>query len=70
MRDKEHPSFTILGQGVIDMISNLSAEQVKEMYTDFGIRYLKKEVRAWDKIGKYHISEIITKIIEERNAVS
>jgi hypothetical protein len=40
------------------------------MYTDFGIRYLKKEVRAWEKIGKYHISEIITKIIEERNAGS
>jgi hypothetical protein len=67
VRDKEHPSFTILGQSVIDMISSLTADQVKEMYMDFGIRYLKKEVRAWDKIGKYHISEIISKIIEERN---
>lgn len=70
VRNKEHPSFTILGQGVIDMISNWTADQIKEMYMDFGIRYLKKEVRAWDKIGKYDISEIINKIIEERNAGS
>jgi hypothetical protein len=62
------PSFTLLGSDAIEMISGWTADQIKEMYMDFGIRYLKKEVRAWDKVEKYNISEIISKIIDERNA--
>jgi hypothetical protein len=68
VRDKALPSFTLLGQGAIDMISNWTPDQIKEMYMDFGIRYLKKEARAWDKVEKYNVSEAISKIIDERNA--
>lgn len=68
VRDKGLPSFTLLGQDAIDMISNWNTDQIKEMYMDFGIRYLKKEVRAWDKVEKYDVSESINKIIDERNA--
>lgn len=68
VHDKGLPSFTVLGPGAIEMISNWTPDQVKEMYMDFGIRYLKKEVRAWDKIEQYNISEIVSKIIDERNA--
>ena len=62
------PSFTLLGPDAMEMISSWTADQIKEMYMDFGIRYLKKEVRAWDKVEKYNISECISKIIDERNA--
>jgi hypothetical protein len=67
VHSKGLPSFTLLGPDAIEMISSWTADQIKEMYMDFGIRYLKKEVRAWDKVEKYNVSEIISKIIDERN---
>jgi hypothetical protein len=66
VKQKHIASFTCLSSDAIDMISGWTVDQIKEVYVDFGIRYLKSEVRAWDKLGKYHISNVIREMIQAK----
>lgn len=66
VKQKRIASFTCLSSDAIEMISGWTAKEINEMYFHFGIRFLKNEVRAWDKLGKSHICDIIREMIQTK----
>lgn len=59
-----------LNPSVIAIISGYESDQLKELYESYNIKYLMKEIYAWQKLGKYKVAEAIKHIIEERKETS
>jgi hypothetical protein len=57
-----------LSRSAIEVISKCNPDQLKEIYERYNIRYLMREILAWEKLGKEHVAKIIKTIIEGRKA--
>lgn len=69
VKEKGLTSFTLLSTDAIEMISQWTPDQVQEMYAPFGIRFLNNEARAWRKLEKFHLVDIIRGIIETKKTL-
>jgi hypothetical protein len=66
VKEKGLASFTLLSDDAIEMITGWTFEQIAEMYTPFGVRFLNSEVRAWDSLKKYDMVHALEEIIKRR----
>lgn len=55
-----------LNKDTIEIISKCNPEQLKMIYERYSIRYLMREIPAWEKLGKHNVATAIKKIIEGR----
>ena len=55
-----------LNKDTIEIISKCNPEQLKMIYERYNIRYLMREIPAWEKLGKQDVATAIKKIIEGR----
>ena len=54
----------------ITIIAGYNADQLKDAYEKYNIRYLMREVIAWQKLGRYDVAETLKNIIQERKDTS
>ncbi|MFA6058852.1 MAG: hypothetical protein WC756_11690 [Taibaiella sp.] len=59
-----------LNTGAIEIIAGCKPDQFKKIYERYNIRYLMREISAWEKLEKYDVAKIIKSIIEERKELS
>jgi hypothetical protein len=59
-----------LSTSAIEIIAECKPEQLKSIYERYSIRYLMREIPAWEKLEKYDVAKVIKNIIEERKATS
>lgn len=57
-----------LNRSAIEIISKYNPDQLKKMYERYSIRYLMREISAWEKLGKDDVAKVIKTIIEGRKA--
>lgn len=54
----------------IEIIAGCHPGQLKKIYEKYNIRYLMREIPAWEKLEKYDVAQTIKSIIEERKEAS
>jgi hypothetical protein len=59
-----------LSPSAIEIIAGCNPDQLKKIYERYSIRYLMREIAAWEKLGKYDVTKIIKSIVEERKEPS
>lgn len=57
-----------LNKSAIEIISKYDTEQLKKLYERYSVRYLMREINAWEKLGKREVAKVIKTIIEGRKA--
>jgi hypothetical protein len=57
-----------LSRSAIEVISKCDPDQLKKIYERYSIRYLMREISAWEKLGKHDVAKVIKSIIEGRKA--
>lgn len=57
-----------LNKNTVEIISKCHPEQLKMIYERYSIRYLMREIGAWEKLGKHDVASAIRKIVEGRKA--
>lgn len=55
-----------LNRDTIEIISKCNPEQLKIIYERYTIRYLMREIPAWEKLGKDDVAAAIKNIIQGR----
>jgi hypothetical protein len=55
-----------LSRSAIEVISKCDPDQLKKIYERYSIRYLMREISAWEKLGKHEVAKVIKNIIEGR----
>jgi hypothetical protein len=55
-----------LSRSAIEVISKCDPDQLKKIYERYSIRYLMREISAWEKLGKHEVAKVIKIIIEGR----
>lgn len=65
--DKDHRQRSLgLSTRTIEIIAGYQPDQLRKVYERYNIRYLMREIPAWEKLEKYDVARIIKGIIEER----
>jgi hypothetical protein len=59
-----------LSSSAIEIIAGCNPDQLRGIYEKYSIRYLMREIPAWEKLGKYDVATRIKNIIEERKNIS
>jgi hypothetical protein len=57
-----------LSKSAIEIISKYDPEQFKKLYARYSIRYLMREITAWEKLEKHDVAKVIKNIIVGRKA--
>ena len=57
-----------LSKSAIEIISQYDPEQFKKLYERYSVRYLMREINAWEKLDKHNVAKVIKTIIEGRKA--
>jgi hypothetical protein len=55
-----------LSKSAIEVISKCNPDQLKKIYERYNIRYLMREIYAWEKLEKHDVAQILKSIIEGR----
>lgn len=59
-----------LSASAIEIIAGYGQQQLKTIYERYSIKYLMREITAWEKLGKTNVAGIIKSMIEERKEAS
>jgi hypothetical protein len=60
--------ISVLSKSAIEVISKCNPDQLKKIYERYSIRYLIREISAWEKLEKYDVAKVLKNIIERRKA--
>jgi hypothetical protein len=60
---------SVLNAGAIEIIAAYNTDQLKKIYERYNIRYLMREIPAWEKLGKHNVAQAVKNIIEERKEI-
>jgi hypothetical protein len=59
-----------LSTRTIEIIAGYEPDQLRKVYERYNIRYLMREIPAWEKLEKYDVAKTIKDIIGERKEAS
>jgi hypothetical protein len=59
-----------LNTSAIEIIAGYGHQQLKTIYERYSIKYLMREITAWEKLGKVDVAGVIKNMIEERKEIS
>lgn len=58
--------ISVLSKSAIEIISKCNPDQLKKIYERYSVRYLIREIHAWEKLEKHDVATVLKSIIEGR----